>query len=37
MKTDLYSFAFRGLLVEEALDKVGHKRYVTEEAFFPKN
>lgn len=34
MKTDLYSFAFRGLLAEEALDKAGHKRYSTEEAFF---
>ncbi len=34
MKTDLYSFAFRGLLAEEALDKAGHKRYIAEEAFF---
>lgn len=34
MKTDLYSFVFRGLLAEEALDKAGHKRYSTEEAFF---
>ena len=34
MKTDLYSFAFRGVLAEEALDKAGHKRYSTEEAFF---
>lgn len=32
--TDLYSFAFRGLLAEEALDKAGHKKYATEEAFF---
>lgn len=31
---DLYSFAFRGLLAEEALDKAGHKKYLTEEAFF---
>ena len=34
MATDLYSFAFRGLLAEEALDKAGRKRYATEEAFF---
>lgn len=34
MSTDLYSFAFRGLLAEQALDKAGHKRYSTEEAFF---
>ena len=34
MKTDVYSFAFRGMLAEEALDKAGHKRYSTEEAFF---
>ena len=25
METDLYSFAFRGILAEEALDKAGHK------------
>ncbi len=34
MKTDLYSFVFRGQLAEEALNKNGHKRYSTEEAFF---
>lgn len=34
MHSDLYSFAFRGLLAEEALDKAGHKRYAAEEAFF---
>lgn len=34
MKADLYSFAFRGQLAEEALNKAGHKRYSTEEAFF---
>ena len=34
MKTDLYSFAFRGILAEEALDKAGHKKYFSEEAFF---
>lgn len=34
MKTDLYSFAFRGQLAEEALDKAGRKKYSTEEAFF---
>ena len=37
MKTDLYSFAFRGLLAEEALDKAGRKRYSTEEAFFSED
>ena len=34
METDLYSFAFRGILAEEALDKAGHKKYTAEEAFF---
>lgn len=34
MSTDLYSFAFRGMLAEEALDKAGRKKYATEEAFF---
>ena len=34
MEKDLYSFAFRGLLAEEALDKAGRKKYSTEEAFF---
>lgn len=34
MNTDLYSFVFRGMLAEEALDKAGHKKYATEEAFF---
>lgn len=34
---DLYSFAFRGMLIEEALDKVGHKRYSGEEAFFSED
>lgn len=34
MKTDLYSFAFRGQLAEEALDKAGRKKYSNEEAFF---
>ena len=29
MSADLYSFAFRGLLAEEALDKAGRKRYST--------
>lgn len=37
MKNDLYSFAFRGLLTEEALDKVGRKKYSTEEAFFSED
>jgi hypothetical protein len=37
MSTDLYSFAFRGLLAEEALDKEGRKRYYTEEAFFSED
>lgn len=34
MSCDLYSFVFRGQLVEEALDKAGHRKYLTEEAFF---
>lgn len=34
MKRDIYSFVFRGQLAEQALDKAGHKRYSTEEAFF---
>ena len=37
MSADLYSFAFRGLLAEEALDKAGRKRYSTEEEFFSEN
>ncbi len=37
MSTDLYSFAFRGLLAEEALDKAGRKKYLTEEAFFSED
>ena len=34
MNIDLYSFVYRGQLVEEALDKAGHKQYSSEEAFF---
>lgn len=37
MKNDLYSFAFRGILTDEALDKAGRKKYNTEEAFFSEN
>lgn len=37
MSADLYSFAFRGLLAEEALDKADRKRYSTEEEFFSEN
>lgn len=37
MNADLYSFAFRGLLAEEALDKAGRKKYYTEEAFFSED
>ena len=37
MGTDLYSFAFRGILAEEALDKAGHKKYSSEEAFFSED
>lgn len=34
MVADLYSFAFRGILAEEALDKAGRKKYYSEEVFF---
>ena len=34
---DLYSFAFRGQLAEEALSKAGHNKFSTEEAFFSEN
>lgn len=34
MNMDLYSFAFRGQLAEEALNKAGHKKYSITEAFF---
>lgn len=34
MGTDLYSFAFRGMLAEQALDKAGRKQYATDDAFF---
>ena len=34
MKVDLYSFAFRGLLVEEALDKNGRLRYSPEAMYY---
>ena len=34
METDLYSFTFRGILAEEALDKAGHQKYPAEEDFF---
>ena len=34
MGVDLYSFTFRGVLAEEALDKAGRKKYYAEEAFF---
>ncbi|MCD7822454.1 MAG: hypothetical protein LUG86_00280 [Oscillospiraceae bacterium] len=34
MSKDLYSFVFRGILAEEALDGAGRKKYATEEAFF---
>ena len=34
---DLYSFAFRGQLAEEALNKAGHTKYSTEEAFFSES
>lgn len=33
MGTDLYSFAFRGMLAEQALDKAGRKQYATDDAF----
>lgn len=31
---DAYSFVFRGMLAEQALDKAGRKKYSTEEAYF---
>ena len=31
---DIYSFAFRGKLAEEALDSAGRKKYFNEEKFF---
>lgn len=34
MKTDIYSFVFRGVLSEESLDQAGRKKYSTEEVFF---
>jgi len=34
MIEDIYSFVFRGLLVEESLDKAGRKKYSEEESFF---
>ena len=34
METDLYSFAFRGILAEEALDKAGHKKYTANDNRF---
>lgn len=34
MGTDLYSFAFRGMLAEQALDKAGRKQYATDDVFF---
>lgn len=34
MKSDLYSFVFRGLLAEEALDKAGRFRYSPEALYF---
>ena len=37
MSFDLYSFVYRGQLAEEALDKAGHRRYLTEEAFFSED
>lgn len=37
MSNDLYSFVFRGLLADEALDKSGRKKYSTEEAFFSED
>lgn len=37
MSTDLYSFVFRGLLAEEALDKAGRKKYSDEESFFSED
>ena len=34
MKNDLYSFAFRGLLTEESLDKTGRLKYHPEAIYF---
>ena len=34
METDIYSFAFRGLLVEESLDKAGRMKYSPEAFYF---
>lgn len=34
MKNDLYSFAFRGLLTEENLDKIGRMKYHPEAIYF---
>lgn len=34
MKSDLYSFVFRGVLAEEALDKAGRLRYSPEALYF---
>jgi len=34
MSSDLYSFAFRGLLAEEALDKTGRMKYSPEALYF---
>jgi hypothetical protein len=34
MKSDLYSFAFRGLLAEAALDKLGRMRYSPEALYY---
>lgn len=37
MNTDMYSFAFRGILAEQALDKSGYKKYLPEEAYFSED
>lgn len=37
MKSDLYSFAFRGLLAEESLDKAGRLRYSPEALYFSED
>ncbi|NTW96619.1 MAG: hypothetical protein HGB31_08380 [Erysipelotrichaceae bacterium] len=34
MKVDLYSFAFRGLLAEESLDKAGRQRYTPDSQYY---
>lgn len=34
---DAYSFVFRGMLAEQALDKAGRKKYSTEEAYFSED